>query len=209
MKKNILFVGVVFIVMLSACIKDRTIPASGPITIPTTDTLIYYWNFNKGDSSVRTPDFSKIGAGAYFSYNCAYIDYTNGSKLNLLGITDSGQCLRVRNPSTDLIFYMPTTGYDSVVFIYAEEASSTKSGSTINSISYTVDGQTFTTPTTMGTNPYNVDTTFTLQTFNFSSDPAVNNNPKFAVKISFVNNNTGTSGNDRFDNVSLSGSKQH
>ena len=63
-----------------------------------------------------------------------------------------------------------------------------------------------------GSNQTTIGTTFQLYRLNFSSDPNVNNNPKFKVKIAFSNNNvwlpTSTSGNDRFDNVTLSGVRQ-
>jgi len=211
MKKNFLFIAIILITAASSCVKDRIPPVAGPVVIPAGDTLMYYWNFNNADSSNHKPDFSIPGTDAYFSYSASYVDYTGGSTLNLIGSTDSGECLRVRNPSTSLTFTMPTTGYDSVVLSYAEEASSTTSGSTINTITYTTDGVNYISTALTnngGSNQASIGTAFTLYTFNFSSDPNVKNNPKFAVIITFSNNNTGTSGNDRFDNVSLSGVRQ-
>ncbi len=179
-----------------------------PVVTPTNDTLIYYWNFNKQDTTDHKPDFPTSGGSAFFAYDASYIDYTNGSTVNLIGpVSDTGTCLRVRNPSNSLIFVMPTTGYDSIVFAFAEEASSTSSGSTINTISYTTDGTNYIS-TALSNNQYNVGIAFGLQTFSFSTDPNVNDNPKFAIKIEFTNNHTGTSGNDRFDNVTLSGVKK-
>jgi len=204
MKRNLFFIAIILITAVS-CVKDRTIPTAGPVVAASGDTLVYYWSFSssKLDSSVRKPDFTAKGAGAAtFNYNAAYIDYTGGANVNLIGTTDSSQCLRVRNPSNYLIFTLPTTGFDSVVFSFAEEASSTTSGSTINALSYTTDGVNYTTP---AGSQYNVTTSFTLQKFSFFSDPAVKNNPNFAIKITFANNNTGTSGNDRFDNIALLG----
>jgi hypothetical protein len=204
MKKNLLFVAIILIT-LASCVKDRNAPAAGPVVVPTGDTLMYYWNFNNQDSANHAPDFSIKPGGAFFSYSASYVDYTGGSNLNLLGTTDSGQCLRVRNPSQSLTFAMPTTGYKNVILSFAVESSS--SGSSLNSVSYTTDGTNYVT-TALSNAQYSVTTTFALQSFDFSSDANVNNNPKFAVKITFDNNNTGTSGNDRFDNVSLVGTKQ-
>ena len=203
MKRNLFFIAII-IITAASCVKDRTMPAPSNPVISSNDTLMYYWTFNNSDSSARTPDFAVPGHAAYFSYYASYIDFTTGSGLNLIGGADTGECLRVRNPSDSLIFHMPTTGYDSIVMVYAEEASSTTSGSTINNISYTTDGVHYVS-TALGSNQYTVGTVFALNTFNFSSDANVNNNPKFAVKIQFANNNTGISGNDRFDNVSLLG----
>ena len=188
----------------ASCVKDRIPPVVGPVVIPTSDTLMYYWSFNNADSANRAPDFAVPGHTATYKYYANYIDFTGGSGLNLIGATDTGECLRVRNPSDSLIFQLPTTGYDSIVLCYAAEASSTTSGCTLNTITYTTDGTHYVS-TALPNNQYTLGTTFALQTFNFSSDPNVNNNPKFAVKIQFSNNNTGTSGNDRFDNLSLLG----
>jgi len=203
MKRNLLFI-VLIIIGAASCVKDRIPPVAGPVVIPTGDTLMYYWSFNGADSSHRSPDFAVPGHTATFNYYASYIDFTGGSGLNLVGTTDTGECLRVRNPSDSLVFMMPTTGYDSIVLSFAVEASSTTSGCTLNTISYTTDGTHYVS-TALTSNQYNVGITFGLQTFNFSSDPAVANNPKFAVKIQFSNNNTGTSGNDRFDNITLLG----
>jgi hypothetical protein len=209
MRRYLLLIPVlVAILCATGCIKDRVQPAGQGTTtgtpIPAGDTLMYYWSFNGADSSMRQADFGVHGGT--FNYYCAYIDYTGGSPINVQGgAADSGQCLRVRNPSDSLIFYMPTTGYDSVTFAFAEEASSTSSGSTLNGISYTTDGVNYVTTALGNSNTYNIGITFALYTFNFSSDPATSNNPKFAIKITPLNNNTGTSGNDRFDNVTLSG----
>lgn len=200
MKRNLFFIAIILITAAS-CVKDRIQPAAGPVVVSARDTLMYFWSFNSSDTLV---DFPAHSTAAYLTYNAAYADYTGGSKLNLIGITDSGQCLRVRNPSTDIVFHMPTTGYDSVIFSFAEQASSLTSGSTTNAIQYTTDGVTYGS-SALGNNQYSLDTMFTKHSFSFATDPAVNNNPKFAVKITFVNQNTGTKGNDRFDNVSLSG----
>ena len=165
---------------------------------------MYYWNFNNQDSSNRVADVA-VHNGAHYSYYCAYIDFTAGSNLNLRNGADSGQCLRLRNPSDSVIFYMPTTGYDSISVEFAEEASG--SGSTQNAIFYTTDGINYIS-TALGNNSYTVGTTFATYSYSFASDPNVKNNPKFAIKIAQLNNNTGTSGNDRIDNMSMSGVKQ-
>jgi hypothetical protein len=192
------------VMVIASCVKDRIPPTATPVVTPANDTLMYYWSFHNQDSSNHTPDFG-VNSGAQFIYDCNYIDYTSGTLLNVMGgYADTGFCLRVRNPSEYLIFEMPTTGYDSIVMQYAEEASSTSSGSTINDISYTTDGVNYIS-TAFSNSSYNIGITFQVYSFDFSSDPSTNNNPKFAVKITFANQNTGTSGNDRFDNVSLQG----
>jgi hypothetical protein len=200
MKKILLFIVAVS-VLAGACIKDRIQPAAGPVVTPNGDTLMYYWSFNAQDSSKKNADFG-VHSGAYFSYYCSYIDYTGGSILNLIAGIDSGQCLRLRNPYDSVIFHIPTTGYDSISLKFAIEASS--SGPSQNAIYYTTDGVHYIS-TALSNNSYGVATTFAVQSFSFSKDINTSNNPKFAIKIVPLNNNTGTSGNDRIDNVSVSG----
>ena len=135
--KKIFFLFAFASFIIASCVKDRLQPAAAPVVTPNGDTLMYYWNFNGQDSSKRTADFA-VHSGSTFKYYCSYIDYTGGSKLNLIGVTDSGYCLRLRNPSDSVIFYMPTTGYDSISLSFAQEASS--SGPSSCAIFYTTDG---------------------------------------------------------------------
>jgi hypothetical protein len=44
-----------------------------------------------------------------------------------------------------------------------------------------------------------------LQTFDLTATAAVNDNPKFAIRIAFSQGSGGTAGNNRFDNVTLEG----
>ncbi|MCX6208161.1 MAG: hypothetical protein NTZ59_01340, partial [Bacteroidetes bacterium] len=53
-----------------------------------------------------------------------------------------------------------------------------------------------------------IDPTYSLMTYNLSSIAGVNNNPNFQFKITFSNGNLGTSGNNRFDNITVDGYKQ-
>ena len=201
MKQSIILLLSITIIGAS-CVKDRLQSGSTRV-VTVNDTLMYYWDFNSSDSVAPT---FKVIAGATLKHYCNYVDFTTGSTLNLNGgTTDPGNCLRVRNPSDSLIFYMPTTGFDSIQFSFAEQRSG--SGPSQNLILYTVDGTNYIS-TALGNNAYTVDTTFGLYTFDFSSDANVKHNPKFAVKIVFNNSNTGTSGNDRFDNVALKGKRE-
>ncbi len=201
--KKLIFSIITLTIIAAGCVKDRLQSAVviGPVT---SDTLMYYWNFNNADSSNHDPDFF-VNTGARFNYYCSYIDYTTGSPLNLHMAADSGSCLRLRNPSDSVIFHMPTTGYDSLTLSFAERRSN--SGPSSNIITYTVDGSHFTN-TAIGANTYTIDTLFNQYTYVLGADPAINNNPKFAVKLTFANNNTGTTGNSRIDNFSLKGKKR-
>lgn len=192
------------VICLAGCVKDREQSAVVCNSQVKGDTVLYYWNFNTGDSAVKTPSVS-LGAGATFKYYSSYIDFTTGSPLNAIAGDDSGMCLRVRNPSDSVIFFMPTTGYDSVTFSFAVRRSN--NGPAQNSLLYTVDGTNYISDA-IGANVYDIDTLFTRKEYRFACDPKVNNNPKFAIKLTMLNNNTGTSGNDRFDNVMLRAKKR-
>jgi hypothetical protein len=203
MKQSIILI--LSIALLTAsCVKDRIQPTNGPVVTSVNDTLMYYWDFNTSDSSLHSATFA-VNPGATYSYFASYVDFTSGSALNLSGTSDAGNCLRVRNPSNSLIFYMPTTNFDSLQFSFDEQRSG--SGSSQNLILYTVDGTNYIS-TAISNNAYIVDTTFATHTFDLSSDANIKHNPKFAVKIVFNNNNTGTSGNDRFDNITLKGKRE-
>lgn len=212
--KYLPIVALMALVTAESCVKDRLQPAATPPIITPTgdDTLMYYWNFNAKDSSKHGADVSNGGGNAFYTFFAGnstgtkgYVDFTTGTSINLQGSADSGSCLRLRNPADSVIFRMPTTGFKQVKLMYAEQR--TSSGPSINSIYYTTDGTHYVS-TALANNQYTIDTVFKQFDFDFSSDSAANNNPAFAVKIVFNNNNTGTSGNDRFDNVSLLGIKK-
>lgn len=119
----------------------------------------------------------------------------------------SGNCLRVRNPSDsmELFFYMPTTHYKNIVMKYGTEASNGGSGQHRQIFSYSVDsGATWRTSGLSIPSDSAWANTFHLTTVSFS-DTETRNNPRFVFRIRFQGNTTGTSGNNRFDNVSLEG----
>ncbi len=118
----------------------------------------------------------------------------------------AGNALRPRNPmdSGCLKFFIPTVNYQNIKFSYDCESSSTTSGDTYQYYDYSIDsGHTWI--TTGLSQPY--DSAWTI--FHLAavtiSNPAVNNNPKLVFRIHFVGDNTGTKGNDRFDNVTVWG----
>jgi hypothetical protein len=173
-------------------------------------TLVYYWDFNNMDSSARSPHYSAPGtSGAHYEYHCSYIDYNSPGDtfLNIQMGDTAGACLKARNPSDSLVFFMPTTYFQNIHLSYAEQR--TTNGAQTNSVHYTVDGIHFipsSVADAVDSSTYTtILNTWTLYTFNFSSDALTKNNPNFAVSIVFSNGNTNTSGNNRFDNVALKG----
>ena len=175
-------------------------------------TIIYYWDFNAADSAIHAPFYTAAGAGsATYNYICAYTDYTSGSSVNVMSGDIAGDCIRFRDPADSVTFLMPTTGFHDIQFSYSEQR--TGSGSMTNTVLYSTDGTHFIPtidPTDSST--YTVDSTdatvdtvigWQLKTYSFSADTLTNNNSHFAIRIIFLGVDTATSGNDRFDNVSL------
>jgi hypothetical protein len=207
--------------------------------------LINYWNFNNftavdtfGSTINPIPlidaDYSAINTkNAYIRYafdsgtsvkseDSCWIDGTTGSTLNAQQSAPAGNCLRVRNPSdfTQLLFYIPTTGYRNISVSYALQSSSAKSGQAVEAFAYSVDSGVTWKTANLTVDGANVDTLldtgnvyiagFGLVTIGFGSDTTVNNNSKLVLRILFKSYSTGavsgTSGNARIDNVTVSGS---
>lgn len=212
MKKNLLLVFTLIALATSSFAQSR---------------LIHYWNFNnytldqytdtirgiKANYSILDTNKAQIlyakqaGTSAVYSTHldayappAAELDTFNAQ----FGDT-AGNALRVRNPSDSmqLMFYMPTTHYKNIVLKYGSERSN--NGQLEQAFDYSVDsGITWKTVglSIMSDSP--TAALFKLTTVSFS-DTTVNNNSKFVFRIKFNGNNTGTSGNNRFDNVTLKG----
>ena len=111
-----------------------------------------------------------------------------------------GTHLRVNNPlGATLTLNLPTTGYEAVVLIYETRRSGQGAGR--QTLSYSVNGQTFTPFETFTVD----DDVPQLRTFNFTGVAGVDNNSQFAVRIEFAQADGGTAGNNRFDNITLDG----
>jgi hypothetical protein len=144
---------------------------------------------------------TNLVAGGKFDYIAAYIDTFNpGTSLNARPANDSGGAVRLRKPYTSMTIHLPTTGYKQPIFSFACERSN--SGPTNNNIEYTTDGVNFVT-TGLSASTVQPEVTWKQYTIDFSNISAVDDNPKFAIRFTATTNNTGTSGNDRYDNISL------
>jgi hypothetical protein len=149
--------------------------------------------------------------------------------LHILGNdTSSNQAnndyVRSRNPDENayMYLYMPTTGYKNMILNYAISASSTK-GAYYNIFSYSTNGGTTWNNLTTAMDTFNIHSVYRPDTLevinpttagsnwyavsiNFTSDPNVNNNPNFILRWKFEGSGSnGTSGNDRYDNISFIG----
>jgi|GEM_PF-745880 len=191
-----------------------------------TKKLIHYWHFNNtitgAHLGVIPSDYSTLEnasiiykpvkvAGASDTIN-AYIDNLAGDTINQR--PGYGGCcvvpnyaVRTRNPSDymQFLWYIPTKKYQNIVIKYETQSSSTGSGQHRQVFSYSLDSAlTF---TTAGL-PIAYDSAglaWGKVNLDLSSVPAVNNNGKLVFKMVFTAPNTGTSGNNRFDNITVEG----
>ena len=214
-----LFMAIVIPVLYSSCIKDRlqqaVLVVPPPVNIPPVDTipvstdtalhLLDYWDFNTNDTSTLLMPTFATGSAA-ITYVSNYFDDVNpGSSFNVRNGDTTGDALRMRNPFTSVTFLFPTTGYKNPVFTFAAQRSS--NGPSVNNIFYTIDGINFINDSLLTTS-ISLDTAWAAYKVDFTGVKRVSNNAKFAIQFISGNNNTGTSGNDRYDNVALDAYKQ-
>ncbi len=191
-------------------------------------TLIHYWHFNNFVTAMNTPTINGIPAdfsihdtskakilfaelpGVSASYS-TYIDPNPAIPSDLdtvnarLGQPD-GNMMRPRNPvdSMRLLFYIPTIHYKNIVLKYATQSSSVAHGDTYQLFDYSVDsGATW---RTSGLSELQDSAWLIMKLVNVSiADPLANDNSKLVFRLRFSGNTTLTSGNNRFDNVTVEG----
>ena len=194
-------------------------------------TLIHYWNFNSFARSMHTDtihginaNYSKIdtnkaqilyaeipGTSAAFS---SYVDSVTAfssapdfDTVNERFGDSSGTALRARNPtdSMQLLFYIPTTHYKNIVLKYASQSSSISHGPLHQIFSYSLDsGMTWKTTGGLSEQSDSAYLYYHLITVAFT-DTQTNNTARLVFRINFSGNDTGTHGNNRFDNVTVEG----
>lgn len=194
--------------------------------------LVHYWNFNsfdEVDSTTATVNvlhpiaadyttitsrtasilYTKIptASATFFSYMDGYPTVAaDNDTINLRMGDTAGIALRPRNPtdSMQLLFYIPTTNYKNIVLTYATYSSSVGSGPLHQVFDYSVDsGATWKTTGLSITTDSAWASSFNRVSLNFYGDTLVNNNSKLIFRLKFMGNNSGTSGNNRFDNVTI------
>lgn len=227
MAKYILFFSFVacVIITVSSCVKDRIQPAVVIVTPPIdtmhhdttgtgsggtdtssgTFTLLDYWNFNSNDTSTLLIPNVSLNSASISYVSASFDDVNPGSAINVRNNDEAGDGLRMRNPFTSITFNVPTTGCSKPVFTFASQRSS--SGPTINNIYYTIDGTSFINDS-LAAGSISIDTAWTKYSVSFAGIKRADNNAKFAIRLITGNNNTGTSGNDRYDNVTLEAYKK-
>ena len=141
-----------------------------------------------------------------------YWDVTTGDLGNARNSDVAGNCLRLRNPSDQmqLVLNIPSTGYRNITISYDIQRSSVGNGALTNTYYYSVDNGTTWKNSTTNSGLISRDTIQTSAAWAVKSvtitDPAANNNANLKFKILFTGGqNTGSSGNNRIDNVTVEG----
>jgi 2',3'-cyclic-nucleotide 2'-phosphodiesterase (5'-nucleotidase family) len=180
----------------------------GSASLTNAQVLVHYWNFNNSatQTSLLTPNLGSgsishltggISAIAITSNTAQGFDITNPNARN--GDV-AGTHLRFNDPiGGQLEFSLPTSGFENAIVRFATRRSG--SGAGTQYISYSTDGSTY----TLFDSIFPVDGNPVLQTLNFSSISAANNNANFKIRIAFAQGLGGTVGNNRFDNFTLEG----
>jgi len=173
--------------------------------------VIHYFHFNDLHSNSILDkvlsDFSIVGSAAitYPGSGSGYMDNVDdGTSILALDGIIPGRALRVRNPShtRNLILSLPTVGYDQLSLRYA--AKRTNNGAGRQAVFYRTS--------TNGSWNLITDTlliTPDWQEYNLSlvGIEGVDNNASFEIMIRFLGQEAGnSSGNNRFDNITLVGS---
>lgn len=169
--------------------------------------LMHYWHFNDLPAEnieypdVVDADYSADGLSVgTISYLGAYLDATDGTDINAQMGEEAGTALRIRSPYDDLIFEVPSNGYQGLEVKMALTRSG--SGADTAELFYSVDeGATWVSVTIFT----NVDSSqFTLYSADLSDITAVDDNDKLMLKI-FPSGASG--GNLRMDNFTIMGEK--
>jgi 2',3'-cyclic-nucleotide 2'-phosphodiesterase (5'-nucleotidase family) len=172
--------------------------------------LVHYWNFNNStdQTTLLTPTQGN-GSIAHIAGGTSAIQTTSNAtgqgfentNPNARNSDVAGAHLRFNNPiGGQLEFSLPTSGFSNVIVKYGTRRSGQGAGTQY--ISYSTDGSTY----TLHDSIFPVDGDPTVQTVNFGTIAAANNNPNFKIRMAFAQGSAGTGGNNRIDNFTLEGS---
>ena len=174
-------------------------------------TLLHYWNFNNNATiaAISQPTQSIIANASltHIAGGTSFIDPVGGTSQNFSVLNSnarngdvSGTHLRFNNPiGGELVFALPTTGFEDVSVTFTTRRSGSGAGTQI--WSYSVDGTNYVAKDTIIV----ADADPVLRTLSCVGVTGVDNNPNFKFKVSFLMGAGGISGNNRFDNFTLDG----
>lgn len=167
------------------------------------------WHFNNLPSGtlVEVPADQSLLPGAGLSYpgtGAGYLDRVDGgSDLGALPDTPAGMALRVRNPSAsrELLVRAPSTGHEDLELGYA--AMRTSNGAQFHAVQARPRPDA---PWQTVADSVAVAETFQLYTLDLSRHAELDDQDSLELRFVFQGSNAaGSSGNQRFDNLQLSG----
>lgn len=186
-----------------------TLPLAGDLSLTATfvpaalPVLRQYWSFNETNALLE-PQLA-AGSAAITITPGPTTEVVSGTGQNFQGLNAQGgdpaaTHLRLNNPiGAEMMVRLPTTGVEDAVVRYETRRSG--SGAGTQQIAYTTDGAHYIPFRTLAVTDGNP----VLVVLDFSALPAVDNNPLFALRITFEETGGGTVGNNRFDNLTLHG----
>ncbi|MGA1977394.1 MAG: T9SS type A sorting domain-containing protein, partial [Bacteroidales bacterium] len=205
---------------------------NNPAVNTSAEKLIHYWHFNNtlpvdGSGGIYfgpnpiPADFSIIGGAALVYKPLSGVVSDTGQVDNLVGDTlnqrmgfggccgDVNNAIRTRNPSDSMQFlwYIPTKSYKNIVIKYETELSSLKSGQHEQIFSYSLDSAMTFINNGLPVLSNFADTVWQVVTLDLRSIPEVNDNNNLVLRILYSAPNTGSKGNNRFDNITVEGDK--
>lgn len=192
--------------LLMSCTKDRVIDRA-PIVLEDGNVVLHYWNFNDNTSSAMLLQPSIVFEEASLRVVADSVDATNsgdGTALNAMDGTASGRALRVRNRSQWIDINFSTINHGNIKLSTAFMRSNNGPKSLF--VSYSNDGNNFISQGLTEVS-YDISEDWMLLEVDFSHIPLATNNPLFTVRFTFQDGNEGTSGNSRFDNLLITGSR--
>ena len=166
--------------------------------------LLHYWNFND-TGSLTAPAYSTIDGAALEADLAAASELTHATgqgfaAANARFSDDAGSHLRLNNPiGSTLTLHLPTTGHEALSLRYETRRSGQGAG--VQHLDYSLDGEAF--EPLQSIQIQNSDPA--VVAVDLRSIPGAEDNPDFAVRITFQDGAGGTAGNNRFDNVTLEG----
>ena len=168
-------------------------------------SVLHYWNFNdpvENGNPWSEPVEATIGEGVItFSFNEGSLEDFGGTTTNAQEGDEAGASFAVVGEEQNGEHFdieVSTTGDTGAQLAYATQGTST--GFNEQTISYSADGgSTFETHDTV-----TVPGSFELRSFDFSDVSELNDNPDVVFRVT-VDGATSGSGNNRFDNITVTG----
>lgn len=175
---------------------DTTVEAVfEPIPQSGLPVALYLWDF-EDTGAPFTPSLPLGGA------NLVFVPGVNvgSAAISNTGANFPSRHLRVNFPlESSLTFPMPTTGYEQISLGFLTRRSGEGAGELV--VAYTTDGLDWSTRATVTVENNDPQPQF----FDFSDIPEAADNPDFAIRFTFLQGEGLQAGNNRFDDIVLSG----